>query len=63
MQSPTMARAKNKRRIRKEELAMIVRRNFKEAPVVENECVVTLMYKVQMKGRSLSYPFWIYEQY
>ena len=52
-QSPTMARAKNKRRIRREELAMIVRRNFKEAPVVENECVVTLLYKVQMKGMTL----------
>jgi histone deacetylase complex subunit SAP30 len=48
-----MARAKNKRRIRREELAMIVRRNFKEAPVVENECVVTLLYKVQMKGMAL----------
>ncbi|TID23560.1 hypothetical protein E2P81_ATG03125 [Venturia nashicola] len=57
MQSPTMARAKNKRRIRREELAMIVRRNFKEAPVVENECVVTLMYKVQMKDKSFRLKF------
>ncbi|KAE9962928.1 hypothetical protein BLS_009877 [Venturia inaequalis] len=57
MQSPTMARAKNKRRIKREELAMIVRKNFKEAPVVENECVVTLMYKVQMKDKTFRLKF------
>jgi histone deacetylase complex subunit SAP30 len=48
--SPTMARVKNKRRIRREELAMIVRRNFKEAPVIENECLVDLIYRVKVKG-------------
>jgi histone deacetylase complex subunit SAP30 len=47
-----MARAKNKRRIRREELAMIVRRNFKEAPVMENECLVDLLYRVKVKGAS-----------
>jgi hypothetical protein len=48
--SPTMARTKSKRRIRREELAMIVRRNFKEAPVMENECLVDLLYRVKVKG-------------
>jgi len=57
MQSPTMARVKTKRRIRREELAMIVRRNFKEAPVVENECVVDLLYKVKMKDRAFRLKF------
>src|ERR1700749_3279757 len=51
-QSPTMSRPKNKRRIRREELAMGVRKNFKEAPVSENECVVELLYKVKMRGIS-----------
>jgi len=57
LQSPTMARTKQKKRMRKEELAMIVRRNFKEAPVVENECIVTLLYKVQMKDKSFRLKF------
>jgi hypothetical protein len=60
--SPTMARAKSKRRIRREELAMIVRRNFKEAPVMENECLVDLLYRVKVKGQLLIHmgpTFWM----
>jgi len=56
-QSPTMSRPKNKRRIRREELAMIVRKNFKEAPVSENECVVELLYKVKMRDKAFRLKF------
>lgn len=47
-----MARAKQKRRVPKEELAVAVRKHFKEAPVVENECMVEVMYRVRTQGIS-----------
>jgi hypothetical protein len=51
-----MARARNKRRIRKEELALAVRKHFKEAPVVENECLVELLYRIKVKGATVLLP-------
>lgn len=48
--SPTMARAKSKRRISKEQLAVVVRKNFNAQPVNENEAIVELLYRIQMKG-------------
>ncbi|KAF2424449.1 hypothetical protein EJ08DRAFT_700664 [Tothia fuscella] len=55
--SPTMARARQKRRIRKEELALAVRKHFKEAPVVENEVLVELLYRIKVKDKSFRLKF------
>jgi Sin3 binding region of histone deacetylase complex subunit SAP30 len=48
--SPTMSRAKKKRRISKEQLALAVRKNFNAQPVNENEAIVELLYRIRMKG-------------
>jgi hypothetical protein len=33
-------------------LADLVKKNFKDAPVQENECLVDLLYRVKVKGES-----------
>ena len=55
--SPTMARAKSKRRISKDQLALVVRKNFNAQPVNENEAIVELMYKIRMKGGICQHEF------
>lgn len=45
-----MARAKEKRRIAKEQLASQVRRMFNDMAVVENETVLDIIYKLRNKG-------------
>lgn len=53
--SPTMARAKEKRRITKEQLALQVRKTFNDMAVNENETVLDVMYKLRNKSAHLSH--------
>ena len=48
--SPTMAKVRGKRRVRKEHLALAVRKNFKERSVVEAEAAACFLYSVRHQG-------------
>ena len=50
--SPTMARKKDKRRVKKEQLALAVRKNFNAQAVTETNCIVDWIYTVKNQGRS-----------
>lgn len=50
-----MARAKEKRRITKEQLALQVRKTFNDMAVNENETVLDVMYKLRNKSAHLSH--------
>ena len=47
-----MARQRSKRRISKEQLALVARKNFNAQPVNENEAIVELLYRIRTKGES-----------
>lgn len=51
--SPTMARAKDKRRTGKEQLALAVRKHFNSLAVNETDVVVDFLYSVKFQGRWL----------
>lgn len=48
--SPTMARAKSKRRVYKDQLAMAVRKNFNALGVNESDVIVDWLYKTKHQG-------------
>ena len=48
--SPTMARAKSKRRVHKDQLAMAVRKNFNALGVNESDVIVDWLYKTKHQG-------------
>ena len=48
--SPTMARAKSKRRVHKDQLAMAVRKNFNALGVTESDVIVDWLYKTKHQG-------------
>lgn len=48
--SPTMARAKSKRRVQKDQLAMAVRKNFNALGVSESDVIVDWLYKTKHQG-------------
>lgn len=48
--SPTMARKKDKRRVKKEQLALAVRKNFNAQAVTETNCIVDWIYTVKNQG-------------
>ena len=48
--SPTMAKAKDRRRVSKENLAMAVRKDFKAAGISEQEVFASFMYAVHNQG-------------
>jgi histone deacetylase complex subunit SAP30 len=50
--SPTMARKKDKRRVKKEQLALAVRKNFNAQAVTETNCIVDWIYTVKNQGTS-----------
>jgi hypothetical protein len=45
-----MTQERAKRRSSKEDVAVAVRKHFKDNPVAENECLVEVMYRVRTKG-------------
>lgn len=49
--SPTMARPVAKRRVPKEQLALVVRKNFNAASVNESDVIVDLLYKVKTQDK------------
>jgi hypothetical protein len=48
--SPTMARAKSKRRVHKDQLALAVRKNFNALGVTESDVIVDWLYKTKHQG-------------
>lgn len=52
LQSPTMVRKREKRRVSKDQLAMAVRKHFNGAAVNEADVVVELVHKVRNQGQS-----------
>lgn len=53
-QSPTMARRKDKRKVTKDQAALVVRKHFNSQAISESEVVVEFLYKIKMEGeRSL----------
>ena len=48
--SPTMLRAKSKRRVHKDQLAMAVRKNFNALGVNESDVIVDWLYKTKNQG-------------
>lgn len=48
--SPTMARAKSKRRVQKDQLALAVRKNFNALGVNESDVIVDWLYKSKHQG-------------
>ncbi|KAH7120775.1 hypothetical protein B0J11DRAFT_438518 [Dendryphion nanum] len=55
--SPTMARAKDKRRVPKEQLALAVRKNFNALGVNETDVIVDLMYQVKNQDKDFRVRF------
>ncbi|MCJ1380146.1 hypothetical protein MMC17_003249 [Xylographa soralifera] len=51
--SPTMARAKDRRRVSKEQLALAVRKDFNAAGVIEQEVVTSFLYSVHNQSGCL----------
>ena len=49
--SPTMARHRHRRRISKDQLAMIVRKDFNAAMIHEQEIVTSFLYALKNQGR------------
>ncbi|KAI9678337.1 MAG: hypothetical protein M1817_006283 [Caeruleum heppii] len=49
--SPTMARARDRRRVGKEQLALAVRKNFNGLGIQEGEVVVDFLYKVRWQDK------------
>lgn len=54
--SPTMARAKSKRRVHKDQLAMAVRKNFNALGVTESDVIVDWLYKTKHQGAYMRRP-------
>lgn len=54
--SPTMAVHKNRRRISKDNLALAVRKDFKDAMVHESEAITSFLYSVHNQGQSVFDP-------
>lgn len=52
--SPTMARAKSKRRVHKDQLAMAVRKNFNALGVSESDVIVDWLYKTKHQGTCIT---------
>jgi hypothetical protein len=48
--SPSMARARSKQRVSKEQLATAVRKHFNSLPVNENDAIVNTLYKARTRG-------------
>ncbi|KAF2835257.1 hypothetical protein M501DRAFT_999288 [Patellaria atrata CBS 101060] len=55
--SPTMARKRAQRRVRKEQLALAVRKNFNALAVNENEVIVDFLYKVKSQDKAFRMHF------
>jgi histone deacetylase complex subunit SAP30 len=55
--SPTMARKKEKRRVKKEQLALAVRKNFNAQAVTETNCIVDWLYTAKNQGKSARWEF------
>lgn len=54
--SPTMAVHKDRRRVSKDNLALAVRKDFKDAMVHESEAITSFLYSVHNQGQSVSDP-------
>ena len=52
-QSPTMVRARERRRVSHEQLALAVRKHFGSMAIQEGEVVVDFLYKVRWQSKSL----------
>jgi hypothetical protein len=50
--SPTMARPKAKRRVHKDQVALVVRKNFNALGVTESDVIVDWLYKAKNQGMS-----------
>jgi histone deacetylase complex subunit SAP30 len=57
-----MARKKDKRRVKKEQLALAVRKNFNAQAVTETNCIVDWIYTVKNQGASRSLPAWRHDE-
>ncbi|KAF9694003.1 hypothetical protein EKO04_007770 [Ascochyta lentis] len=55
--SPTMARAKSKRRVHKDQLAMAVRKNFNALGVTESDVIVDWLYKTKHQDKEFRVRF------
>ncbi|KAF2684580.1 hypothetical protein K458DRAFT_431490 [Lentithecium fluviatile CBS 122367] len=55
--SPTMARKKDKRRVKKEQLALAVRKNFNAQAVTETSCIVDWIYTVKNQDKEFRVRF------
>lgn len=52
--SPTMARARERRRVSREQLALAVRKHFNGLGIQEGEVVVDFLYKVRWQSKLIS---------